>query len=96
MSCFNKTAPTRFHAIHPPTFPYSPYLQLHTAIIKEFNEPKRKKVISWFVMNYVGELSYVFQGRRIVSVHDNWGTPYFETRKFVSGAQPFRLLNLSR
>lgn len=96
MACFNSAPPNQFRAMGDPTSPFAPNLIFQEAIIKEFNKTKRKKVISWFVMNYVGDLSYVFHGRRIVSIHKNWGMPYFETQKFLSGSSTFRLLNLSR
>jgi len=86
MSCFHKSPPTRFERME---YPGSSgvYLDFHCAIIKEFNKQKRKKVISWFVINYQGDISYAFHGRRITSLHKNYGTPYFETQKFFSGAR---------
>jgi len=62
------------------------YLNFHEAIILEFNKRKRKRVISWFVMNYVGDIQYVFHGRRIVSLHAKWDMPYDKTLRFLSGA----------
>jgi len=94
MACFHKAPPLRFEAMGDPMYYYAPNFIFQLAIIKEFNKPKRKPVISWFVMNYVGELSYVFHGRRITTIHKNLGTPYFETQKHVT--HTFRLLNLSR
>ena len=96
MACFHKAPPIRFDAMGDPMYYFAPNVIFQLAIIKEFNKPKRKPVISWFVMNYVGDLSYVFHGRHITSIHKNWGTPYFETQKFLSGSHTFRLLNLSR
>ena len=78
--------PTKFRPMRDPTSDGT-YLHFHRAIIKEFNKPNRKRVISWFVINYVGDLTYHFSGRRVVAVNKNYGTPYFENQKFFSGAR---------
>jgi len=96
MACFHKAPPQRFEAMGNPMYYYAPNFIFQLAVIKEFNKPNRKPVISWFVMNYVGDLSYVFHGRRITTIHKNLGTPYFETQKFLPGSHTFRILNLSR
>jgi hypothetical protein len=81
MASFNQMPPHTFRPMNPAS-PLRSYLCFHQAIIIEFNKPKRKKVISWFVINYVGELFYMYHGRRITSVCRNHGTPYLETVAF--------------
>jgi len=73
MAIFHKTPPQTFYPMYINSVPYNDF---HFAIIKEFNKPKRKRVISWFVLNY--------QGRRIVSVSTNDGKPYFVKQRFFS------------
>ena len=85
MSLFHTTPPLHFLPMPYPGSP-GPYIDFHFAIIKEFNKPKRKRVITWFVLNYNGDFSYAFHGRRITSVHKNYNKPYFQTQRFFSGA----------
>ena len=78
MALFCNQIPLTFRPINDPHF--------HQAIIMEFNKPNRKKVFSWFVLHYVGDLQYMYSGRRIVAVHKNYGTSYFDNQRFFSGS----------
>ena len=82
MSLFNTTPPVRFEPMYIGSC--GPYIDFHFAIIEEFNKPKRKKVMTWFVLNYKGELCYQFHGRRITSVMKDDGMSYAERQKFLS------------
>ena len=82
MALFHKTPPIRFEPMYIGSI--GPPIEFHFAIMKEFNKPKRKRVITWFVLNYKGDLSYAFHGRRIVSVSKDDGKPYFVKQRFHS------------
>jgi hypothetical protein len=82
MSLFNTTPPVHFQPLYIGSS--GPYIDFHFAIIEEFNKPKRKRVISWFVLNYKGYLCYQFHNKRIVSVMCDDGMPYFQRQRFLS------------
>jgi len=83
MSLHHKQPPMTFEPMMSDST-FGPYIEFHFAIIKEFNKPNRKRVISWFVVNYVGDLQYSYLGRRIVSVHKNYGLSHEATQKYLS------------